>query len=145
MEKPNVGSSTRSGWLYKQGVINSKWRQRWCVVNNNRLYYFKEKHDTKAQGHIKLEHSVIRTCLDEVKEANKDVYCFEIITKERVWLLAARTHQDMNDWIQSLQPQTTLNSENDLIKQAEISIKSGATKHFHSYEKLWQNKTDAVN
>lgn len=61
-------------------------------------------------------------------------FCFEVVTKDRVFKLAAGTQQEMVDWMTSLQPCTQLQAEDDLFKEAEHKIKIGAQKHFEAFE-----------
>jgi len=126
--------SIRSGFLLKKGQYNTAWKCRWCVLVPNKLLYYKDKEQTGRQsplGMIPLQLSIVRTCTEDVGRE----FCFEIITKDRVFKLVALSHQEMNDWIQSLLPYTLLHTENDCIKQAEDQIKLGATKHFFLFEK----------
>jgi len=127
----------RAGFLLKKGQYHTAWKCRWCVLLGDKLLYYKDKEQTGRQyplGTVPLQQSVVRTCTEDV---GKD-FCFEIITKDRVYKLVALSHQEMNDWIQSLLPFTLLHSENDWIKQAEHQIRLGAMKHFHSYEKQFK-------
>jgi len=104
------------------------------VLVNNKLLYYKDKEQTGRQsplGVIHLQLSIVRTCTEDVGRE----FCFEIITKERVYKLVASSHQEMNDWIQSLLPFTLLHTENDYIKQVEDQIKLNSKKHFFTYEK----------
>jgi len=118
----------------KKGQYNTAWKCRWCVLTGDKLLYYKDKEQTGRQsplGLIPLQLAVVRTCTEDVGRE----FCFEIITKDRVYKLVALSHQEMNDWIQSLLPFTLLQAENDYIKQAETQIRLGAGKHFANFEK----------
>jgi hypothetical protein len=49
-------------------------------------------------------------------------FCFEIITKHRIFQLSAKTHQEMVEWMTVLSTHTILQAENEYIKQAEEMI-----------------------
>uniref|UniRef100_A0A6B2LQV5 PH domain-containing protein n=1 Tax=Arcella intermedia TaxID=1963864 RepID=A0A6B2LQV5_9EUKA len=123
--------------MLKKGQYNTAWKMRWCVVQEEKLYYFKEKeyfNQKNYLGFIPLQQAVVRTSTDDVQRE----FCFELITKDRIYKLVASSHEEMTGWIQALQPQTQLHSENDVIRKAEEQIKQGACKYFKAYE-------DAVN
>jgi hypothetical protein len=48
---------------------------------------------------------------------------FDIVTKERVYKLAAPTRHDLNEWIKALEPSTTVQLENTVVIEAENNIK----------------------
>jgi len=128
----------RSGYLLKKGQLRTSWKCRWCVLCDDKLFYFKSEAAASTPnnklGFIALGYSVIRSCTEDV---GKD-FCFEIVTEERVWKLVAGAHQEMVDWIQSLVPRTMLQGENDLIKAAEHEIRLGAKKNFTELESQWK-------
>jgi len=57
-------------------------------------------------------------CTEDSSKEN----CFEIVTKERVWRLAANSQKEMKDWLEALRPSGTHFQENDEIFQLEQSI-----------------------
>eukprot|EP01127_Copromyxa_protea_P006658 TRINITY_DN16663_c0_g1_i1.p1 TRINITY_DN16663_c0_g1~~TRINITY_DN16663_c0_g1_i1.p1 ORF type:complete len:151 (+),score=16.78 TRINITY_DN16663_c0_g1_i1:36-455(+) len=122
---------TRNGYLLKKGKINTSWKCRWCVLTGSKLAYFKnEMINRKPLGFIPLDQAVVRSCVEDV---GKD-FCFEVVTKDRVYKLSAGSHQEMVDWMVALQPCTQLHAENDLFKEAERNIRAGSQKHFESFE-----------
>jgi hypothetical protein len=109
----------KSGYLLKKGEINKSWRLRWFVLQDDKLFYFKTSEQSKPIGFIPLDQTVVRktTMESEVKE-----FCFEIITKNRIFQLAAKSKNDMMEWIKVLNTHTILHTENELIHQAEEMI-----------------------
>jgi hypothetical protein len=92
-------------------------------------YFLNEEKATgggKAYGSILLEQSVVRVpfpipflsafeksnfcfvCLQPCAEDEGKDFCFEVITKDRVYRLVAQSHVDMLEWISSLLPFTYL-------------------------------------
>ena len=65
-------------------------------------------------------------------------HCFEMITKHRVFQLAAKNHQEMVDWMKMLSAQGILYNENECIKQAEEMIAKA------SYDKYIQQTGSTV-
>lgn len=69
---------------------------------------------------------------------------FDIVTKERVYKLAAPTRHDLNEWIKTLEPSTTMQAENKVILEAEHDIKQATraraldneAKYLEEYERL---------
>jgi hypothetical protein len=55
-------------------------------------------------------------------ENNGKEYCFEIVTKLRVYQLVAKSQLDMVEWMKTLSAHTILHTENELINQAEEMI-----------------------
>jgi ankyrin repeat protein len=53
-------SAEKSGWLRKQGGRIKTWKDRWFVLKDNCLYYYKSDKDTQPCGIIPLENVVVR-------------------------------------------------------------------------------------
>lgn len=122
------------------------------MLTGAKLVYFKnEMVNRRPLGFIPLDQADVRVCVafcpfsfsvelfvdSTLKSCVEDVgkeFCFEIVTKDRVFKLSAGSHQEMVDWMASLQPCTLLQEENDLFKEAERTIRVGAQKHFETFE-----------
>jgi hypothetical protein len=50
------------------------------------------------------------------------MYAFDLITKTRVYCLAAKSRADMLDWVSAIAARTSLGLDNQLIAQAEERI-----------------------
>lgn len=59
----------------------------------------------------------MQTCVDELRE-----FSFEIVTKERIFKLAALAHADLVQWIKGILPSTSLHHENSIFLKAENEI-----------------------
>jgi len=108
----------KTGYLLKRGEVNKSWRVRWFVLQDDRLFYFKSPEQEKAIAFIPLDNAVVRIST----ENNGKEFCFEVVTKHRVYQLVAKSHTDMVEWMKSLSIQTILHAENELINQAEEMI-----------------------
>jgi len=108
----------KSGYLLKRGEVNKSWRVRWFVLQDDKLFYFKSPDQEKAIAFIPLDNAVVRIST----ENNGKEFCFEIITKHRIYQLVAKSHTDMVEWMKALSVQTILHAENELISQAEEMI-----------------------
>lgn len=77
---------------------------------------------------------------------------FDIVTKERVFKLAAPTRHDLNEWIRALEPSTTLQRENSEILEAENIIKQATraraldaeVKYLEEYERFEASHNQAA-
>ncbi|XP_004435655.2 PREDICTED: rho GTPase-activating protein 25 isoform X1 [Ceratotherium simum simum] len=67
----------KMGWLKKQRSIVKNWQQRYFVLKAQKLYYYKEEEDVKAQGCMYLPGSTIKEIATNPEEAGK--FVFEVI------------------------------------------------------------------
>jgi len=116
LERDKELKPIKTGYLSKRGDFNKSLKVRWCVLIGARLYYAKAP-EAKYIAFIPLDQAVIRIAKDDSEK-----YCFEIVTKIRCFRLKAKTQSEMNDWIQVLSIQTSLQAENDLLDTAEELI-----------------------
>jgi len=87
--------------------------------------------------------SDLKPCYDDVDRES----VFDIVTKERVFKLAAPSRHDLNEWIKALEPSTTMQLENKVILDAESDIKQvtrgravdAESKYLEEYDKLRGN------
>eukprot|EP01118_Nematostelium_gracile_P000108 TRINITY_DN10099_c0_g1_i1.p1 TRINITY_DN10099_c0_g1~~TRINITY_DN10099_c0_g1_i1.p1 ORF type:complete len:159 (-),score=23.57 TRINITY_DN10099_c0_g1_i1:4-426(-) len=118
MSQTKAGKLQKSGYLMKRGEVNKSWRVRWFCLQDDRVHYYKSAEQEKSIGEIPLDNAVVRIST----ENNGKEYCFEVVTKQRVYQLVAKTHTDMIEWMRALSIQTILHAENELINQAEEMI-----------------------
>ena len=94
----------KCGMLQKRGELNRAWRSRWCQLVGATLFYYKTQRDAAggnikaALDSIKLDQAVVRQATDD----DGTPHCFEIVTKNRAFLLAAESRDSMHDWISAL-------------------------------------------
>jgi hypothetical protein len=109
-----------SGFLWKRGELNRAWQQRWCVLVDTTLWYFKSKDASVPLKGIKLDQCVVRQT--DAESATRPL-AFEIVTKQRAFLLAADSRDALHKWLEELALCTSLQSENLLIERAENLIR----------------------
>jgi len=114
----SLAKAVRSGYLLKQGELNKAWKLRWFELEDDKLKYFKSPDKSKAINYIPLDQAVVRAATKNVGKDN----CFELITKQRVYHLVAKSRTEMEDWIKTLSVFTILHAENELINQSEDVI-----------------------
>jgi len=88
----------KTGFLTKQGGKIKTWKERWCVLKNNNIYYSKSQDREGEKGHISLDG--LNT--DSVKTWSKKKSSFEIKTPTRVFYLVADTDAERDDWIRAI-------------------------------------------
>ena len=52
--------STKQGYLFKRGQLNTSYKARWCKVEDTKLLYFKTSDNPKPINFIPLEQAVVR-------------------------------------------------------------------------------------
>jgi hypothetical protein len=49
-----------SGQLHKMGVVNRSWKERWFVLSDKKLFYYKNQKSTNMIHFISLESAYVR-------------------------------------------------------------------------------------
>lgn len=99
----------KEGKLTKQGHVVKTWKSRWFILQENKLFYFKEKPKTD-NPEPPLGVILLGFCTIEVtgtnsksKEAN---YQFKILQSDwnegKDFLIQASSKSDMEDWVRAL-------------------------------------------
>ncbi|PRP85781.1 hypothetical protein PROFUN_05973 [Planoprotostelium fungivorum] len=110
----NSSQAIKSGFLQKRGEINKAFQ-----LQDDKLFYYRDySPQAKPIAHIPLDQSIARVCSEKTGKDN----CFEIVTRQRVYQLAAKTATDMQEWMKLLSAHTVLHTENDLMNLAEELI-----------------------
>jgi hypothetical protein len=110
----------KTGYLHKKGEINTSWRLRYWVLTGDKLCYYRSNSEPSAVAAIALRDANVVT--KEYSEALKGMYAFDVITKTRVYSLAAKSRAEMLDWVSAIAARTSLGLDNQLIAQAEERI-----------------------
>lgn len=90
------GQATKCGWMTKQGGSVKSWKKRWCLLNENKLYYYKAKTSSKPQGLIEINQNT-GLSLD-----SKSKSTFFIETARRVFPFRCATEEDRTAWFECL-------------------------------------------
>jgi hypothetical protein len=91
----NKEANFKSGWLAKKG------QQRWFMVKNGKLLWFKKMQksdDATAQGYL-----VLADCTVTTEPAANGKYPFRLLPKnKKEYLLTATSEQECNDWVNAV-------------------------------------------
>lgn len=122
------------GMLKKQGNSWKTWKNRFFVLDENKLYYLETAKDRTPLGVIYLQGLVI----DSAEKETKWKWSFSITTqsstsvqkghnfKERKYIIQASNEKDYKMWLDALRNAVFL------MKQAEVGVKDApATAHIH--------------
>lgn len=96
-DTPPTAASPRQGkegWLTKQGS-NRSWKKRWFVLREDGLHYYKSQSDETAAGVLSLSSAAVRPTV----AARQPDHAFELLTKNRAYLLHADSEEDMEEWV----------------------------------------------
>ena len=83
-----------SGWLKKLGAKVKNWKQRYHVLINGCLYYFKQDTSPRAKGHV-----------ERATEVRQFPWAYKLVNKEqskRTWFFATSAQQEMETWMQKI-------------------------------------------
>ncbi|KAG2378402.1 hypothetical protein C9374_008545 [Naegleria lovaniensis] len=107
-----------SGVLCKMGEVNKSWKERFFILEDDKLFYYKNNEATKAIAYIPLNDAYVRVS----PEFYPKLACFEIVTAQRIYKLQAANFELMKTWIHHCQTFSKISMENELIRQADIQI-----------------------
>merc|ERR1719427_2404836 len=90
----------KEGYLYKQSRHLKQWRRRWFILDDNKLYSFKDKDDSKnATEIIDLKiFSSVKSSEDFTGKANS----FDVYSPDFVFSMAAESEGEKEDWIRAI-------------------------------------------
>lgn len=97
-----MGAAVIKGELSKQGGNFKTWKKRYCVLVKDHIYYFKQQPTGPEQpeGGINLTGCDISVVRDGTI---KRKYLFTLITKDRVFFLAADDQQKLDAWVEAIE------------------------------------------
>lgn len=92
----------------KKGLIlMAKLQKRWCVIKDDRLYYYENKKDKKQKGAFCLAGYRFQAAPDVVKEANKKELSFEIVGQgKRTFQFVALNTDEYTKWKSAIEKVT---------------------------------------
>lgn len=99
---PEMWSSPdKSGELRKQGHRVKNWKSRWFILQNDYLFYFKSRLDSKPIDHIPLSNCAIQKASKKVKKQNT----FEIRSPyiDKIYYIQANSEAEMDDWMRAIE------------------------------------------
>jgi len=116
MEQSLWRDPDREGFLKKQGHVVRNWKNRWFILKNTNLFYFRKKGDGEPLGSIPLEGSNVRKINDkEFKRA----FCLELYSPAiaKTFYIQASTDSELETWMKALQ------SGSSIVVGAPINVK----------------------
>jgi len=92
---------SKSGYLLKKGAI--LWNRRYFVLKRDeqKLYYFDTKLDSKPRSIIDL--TCAECSISDLGDCKAGYYCFSIISCSKKYIICAENSRDQEDWIKSIQ------------------------------------------
>eukprot|EP00667_Euglena_gracilis_P031133 EG_transcript_44496 len=102
----------------KLGQHHKSWKERWFVMENGRLAYYKSKDMDRPIADIPLHDSYCRLS----REYYPQRYCFEVVTPARVYQLIAKSQDIMTMWMEHLSRYSLVAQDNEVIIREEELI-----------------------
>eukprot|EP00736_Rhodelphis_marinus_P000260 Rmarinus@m.22836 len=93
------GKIVKSGWLTKQGGIVRNWKERWFVLTDTHLHYYKDKEASAPQASISLKQC---TSIKGAEEVLQKEYSFQLQTPDRTFYFVASQESEKTDWINAI-------------------------------------------
>ncbi|KAJ3440083.1 centaurin/arf [Anaeramoeba flamelloides] len=89
----------KKGSLLKKSETGEKiWEKKFFSIKNNRIYFINTKNNTRKIESLELKLCKVRQ-INELEKQN----CFEIISREKRYLLQAETNEQLLEWIEVIQ------------------------------------------
>jgi hypothetical protein len=83
-----------TGFAYKQG--RKRWKKRWLVLEQSRLFYFRKQLDAEAQGFVSMRLALAVEVADQRKNA------FRIRDAHGDYVFSTETQLEMHQWLGDL-------------------------------------------
>eukprot|EP00669_Euglena_mutabilis_P010181 TRINITY_DN4958_c0_g1_i1.p1 TRINITY_DN4958_c0_g1~~TRINITY_DN4958_c0_g1_i1.p1 ORF type:complete len:171 (-),score=29.18 TRINITY_DN4958_c0_g1_i1:169-681(-) len=106
------------GYLMKMGQHHKTWKERWFVMQNGHLAYYKSKEMDVPIADIALHDAYCRLS----REYYPQRFCFEVVTPTRVYQLIAKTQEIMAMWMDQLSKNSLVTRDNEAIVRMEEMI-----------------------
>ena len=92
----------------KQGGRIKTWKQRWCVLNDENLYYYKPPKSLTIRDNSRYANRQGSIKITEIKEVGpatdeKKRHTFKVVTPERTYVIAANDEDQKKKWIKAIQ------------------------------------------
>lgn len=86
--------------MHAAGHFVKSWKVRWFVLQNDKLFYFKSRNDSKPKGCVVLK----GTYVAPTKKVNRD-FCFEVSDSRssKVFFIHAASKAEMDSWVEAIE------------------------------------------
>eukprot|EP01114_Cavostelium_apophysatum_P018584 TRINITY_DN577_c1_g1_i1.p1 TRINITY_DN577_c1_g1~~TRINITY_DN577_c1_g1_i1.p1 ORF type:complete len:484 (+),score=175.47 TRINITY_DN577_c1_g1_i1:129-1580(+) len=92
----------KQGELKKQGHVVKNWKNRWFVIQNDTMFYFKSRGDSKPIDGIPLRGSQCRECK---KFEGKFPFVIELNSPRisKIFYIQCNSQSDLKDWMEAIE------------------------------------------
>ncbi|KAL9652819.1 hypothetical protein ABK040_010851 [Willaertia magna] len=106
----------KSGKLIKQGSTVKNWKERYCLLKRDGLYYHEVKKNQPGKLKGKISFKEIKGQIQKIHKCTLDIkgkakQCVSIETPARVYILYCESELELNDWFKSLQQVLTMKDD----------------------------------
>jgi len=127
----------KEGWLEKTGQFNTRWKRRYCRLEQTpggiRLEYFKGKGDKKSQGSVPLDGT-------RIKASISNTTTFFIHTKGRTYTFKAESEGLCQEWVNSL-----VEHRKEMDKGLILSLLEAKEKSYKAMVKVEESRDEAIH
>jgi len=89
----------KEGELKKQGHVVKNWKNRWFILKNDDLFYFKSKDAKLPQGHIPLDGSEVKI---DTRLKRNNTFELRAPSIEKTFYIQATSKKEMDEWMELL-------------------------------------------
>jgi len=107
MEEPSLSELSPDMWskpdkqgeLRKQGHVVKNWKTRWFVIQQDKLFYFKNRTDPKPIAYVPLRGCDVRSSSKALKP-----YCFELNAPSiaKMFIIQCNSDAEVKQWIEAI-------------------------------------------
>ncbi|KAJ3443712.1 c-myc promoter binding protein [Anaeramoeba flamelloides] len=119
-----ISTNNKSSFLFKRGHRIKSWKQRWFVLNQQKVKYFyrsenknKKKPKLKLKGTIRLISGKTRIKIPRTQPFHYTNYPFEILTGKKDYLICAQDNLTRMTWVNILRANCLSEKEAEFYKR----------------------------
>lgn len=87
----------KQGWLAKTGSNNRGWRERYFILSDGKLSYYKSEKEDTALGYIDL-----KECFEVTRTNGRKGFGLDLQVPGRVYNLSLKSEEEQDDWITAI-------------------------------------------
>ena len=93
----------KEGYLTKMGAVRHSWKERWFILSDKGLFYYKNEKDNKLLGFLKLDNK----CTLSTGARNKNT-TIEVVTTDRTLLVYSEKPGLTQEWLDALRTASSI-------------------------------------
>ncbi|CEO96828.1 PH domain-containing protein [Plasmodiophora brassicae] len=97
---PVIRNPTKEGWLEKQSRILRVWKKRWVVLENSKLYTFRNEKEYANPTEV-IDLSVFSS-VKSSEDVTRRPHSFDVYSNEYGFSLCAPSANDKEAWIRAI-------------------------------------------